>query len=139
MSSPRTRRQIALKLGFPVERGGRLQPVGGFEATPGGAERRAADRDWREIVGNPKVDVVAELVGGTGVAREIIDGAIVNGKSVVTANKELMALCGAEIWIAPSRPGLIWRWKRAWRAEFRSMRCCAKGFRETESSPLREF
>lgn len=54
--------------------------------------------DWREVVSHPEVDVVAELVGGTGVAREIIDGAIAHRKSVVTANKELMAQCGAEIW-----------------------------------------
>lgn len=54
--------------------------------------------DWREVVSHPEVDVVAELVGGTGVAREIIDGAIAHRKSVVTANKELMALCGADIW-----------------------------------------
>ena len=43
---------------------------------------------------NPDIHIVAELVGGTTVAREIIDAAIANGKSVVTANKELMALCG---------------------------------------------
>src|SRR5207237_7710506 len=54
--------------------------------------------DWREVVEHPEVDVVAELVGGTGVAHEIINGAIANRKSVVTANKELMALCGADIW-----------------------------------------
>ena len=54
--------------------------------------------DWREVVSHPEVDIVAELVGGTGVAREIIDGAIANHKSVVTANKELMAACGSEIW-----------------------------------------
>jgi homoserine dehydrogenase len=54
--------------------------------------------DWREVVAHPNVDIVAELVGGTGVAREIIDAAISNGKSVVTANKELMALHGPDIW-----------------------------------------
>ena len=54
--------------------------------------------DWREVVSHPEVDIVAELVGGTSIAREIIDAAIANKKSVVTANKELMALCGAEIW-----------------------------------------
>ena len=54
--------------------------------------------DWREVVAHPEVDIVAELVGGTTVAREIIDAAIAHKKSVVTANKELMALCGAEIW-----------------------------------------
>jgi homoserine dehydrogenase len=41
---------------------------------------------------------VAELVGGVIVAREIVETAIARGKSVVTANKELMALTGAELW-----------------------------------------
>jgi homoserine dehydrogenase len=50
------------------------------------------------VVSHPEVDVVAELVGGVTVALEIIDAAIAHKKSVVTANKELMALCGAEIW-----------------------------------------
>ncbi|MGH9667420.1 MAG: Gfo/Idh/MocA family oxidoreductase, partial [Bryobacteraceae bacterium] len=54
--------------------------------------------NWREVVDHPEVDVVAELVGGTSVAREILEAAIERGKSVVTANKELMALCGADIW-----------------------------------------
>jgi homoserine dehydrogenase len=54
--------------------------------------------DWRQVVSDPEVQVVVELVGGTGVAAEIIHAAIANKKSVVTANKELMATCGAEIW-----------------------------------------
>ena len=54
--------------------------------------------DWREVIANPDVHIVAELIGGTGVAREIIEAAIAAGKSVVTANKELMALAGAELW-----------------------------------------
>ena len=54
--------------------------------------------DWREVVSHPDVQIVAELIGGCGVAREIIDAAIAHGKSVVTANKELLALHGAEIW-----------------------------------------
>jgi homoserine dehydrogenase len=53
---------------------------------------------WRELIGRPDVDIVVELVGGTGVAREIIDAAIEKKKSVVNANKELMALAGSEIW-----------------------------------------
>jgi homoserine dehydrogenase len=44
------------------------------------------------------VDIVAELVGGTVAAKDIINAAIAQKKSVVTANKELMALCGCEIW-----------------------------------------
>ncbi len=54
--------------------------------------------DWREVVAHPEVDVVAELVGGTGVAKEVVEGAIAAGKSVVTANKELIALEGVNIW-----------------------------------------
>ena len=54
--------------------------------------------DWREVVSHPDVQIVAELVGGTTVAADIVREAIRNGKSVVTANKELMAAQGAEIW-----------------------------------------
>ncbi|MES1261712.1 MAG: homoserine dehydrogenase, partial [Acidobacteriota bacterium] len=70
---------------------------------PGDALRTA---DWREVVAHPQVDVVAELVGGTGVAREMIEGAIAAGKSIVTANKELMALDGADIWDRAIKAGI---------------------------------
>jgi homoserine dehydrogenase len=53
---------------------------------------------WREVVDHRDVHVVAELVGGTTTAHEIVEAAIARGKSVVTANKELMALTGAEFW-----------------------------------------
>jgi homoserine dehydrogenase len=62
--------------------------------------------DWREVVSHPEVDIVAELVGGTLVARDILEGAIEHGKSVVTGNKELMAQCGAEIWDRAIRAGV---------------------------------
>ena len=90
--------QIALKLGFRLKVAAVCsRSVAGRTFPPSMADAiRTAD--WREVVENPTVDVVAELVGGTEVARDIIDGAIGNGKSIVTANKELMALCGAEIW-----------------------------------------
>ena len=54
--------------------------------------------DWRELVSHPDVDVVAELIGGTGAAREILETAFAAGKPVVTANKELLAEYGAELW-----------------------------------------
>ena len=54
--------------------------------------------NWQEVVDNPEVHVVAELIGGTTVAAEIIDSAIASGKSLVTANKELMAEQGVKIW-----------------------------------------
>lgn len=62
--------------------------------------------DWREVVNDPEVDIVAELVGGTGAARDLMEAAIANGKSVVTANKELMALDGAGIWDRAIRAGI---------------------------------
>ena len=49
---------------------------------------------------------MVELVGGSGVASEIIEASNANRKSVVTANKELMAACGSEIWDRAIRAGI---------------------------------
>ncbi|MEP7352038.1 MAG: homoserine dehydrogenase [Acidobacteriota bacterium] len=54
--------------------------------------------DWRDVVNDPQVDIVVELIGGVGTAREILEAAIAAGKPVVTANKELMAVAGAKLW-----------------------------------------
>ena len=62
--------------------------------------------NWREVVENPDVQIVAELVGGTSVAAEITEAAIAQGKPFVTANKELMAERGAEIWAAAAARGI---------------------------------
>src|SRR5271156_1688167 len=89
--------QIALKLGFQL----RVKALCSRSIQARQEKKHDSifrTEDWREVVAHPDVDIVAELVGGTTVAREIIDGAISHKKSVVTANKELMALCGAEIW-----------------------------------------
>ena len=50
-----------------------------------------------EIIANPEVDIVVELIGGEYPAREYIEQAIANGKHVVTANKEVMAKHGYEL------------------------------------------
>ena len=50
-----------------------------------------------EIVNNPEIDIVAELVGGIEPAFDLISTAIKNGKHIVTANKELLAKCGEDI------------------------------------------
>ena len=88
--------QIALKLGFRLK----VTAVAALELTGPVMNHVPADAmrttNWREVVTNPNVDIVTELVGGTTVAREVIDGAIANKKSLVTANKELMALAGSE-------------------------------------------
>ncbi|HTS49610.1 MAG TPA: homoserine dehydrogenase, partial [Bryobacteraceae bacterium] len=90
--------QIALKLGFPLRVKALCSRSIAAKTLPASVEGVFQTANWREVVEHPDVDIVAELVGGTHVAREIIDAAIAHKKSVVTANKELMALCGAEIW-----------------------------------------
>jgi homoserine dehydrogenase len=90
--------QIALKLGFPLRVKAVCSRSLASKKLPASATPVFQTTNWREVVEHPEIDIVAELVGGTGVAREIIDAAISHKKSVVTANKELMALCGAEIW-----------------------------------------
>ena len=54
-------------------------------------------RDIFEVARDPEVDILVELIGGTSVARELIEEAIRNGKHVVTANKALIAEFGNEI------------------------------------------
>jgi len=58
------------------------------------------------VVTRPGIDIVVELIGGTGVARQVVEGAIANGKSVVTANKELIALDGLNIWRRATERGV---------------------------------
>ena len=53
--------------------------------------------DWRDLMDDPSVDIVVELMGGVGEARKMILEAIRRGKMVVTANKALLAEHGAEI------------------------------------------
>lgn len=53
--------------------------------------------DSTEIVNNPEIEVVAELMGGVQPAYDLLQTAIKNGKHVVTANKELLAKHGEEL------------------------------------------
>lgn len=62
--------------------------------------------DWREVVADPEVDIVVEAIGGTATASHVIDEALRQRKSVVTANKELMALRGAELWETATQNGV---------------------------------
>jgi len=90
--------QIALKLGFPLQVRMVCDLLIAQKQLPAGLGSIERTADWRQLVAHPEIDIVAELVGGTTTAREIILSAIAHKKSVVTANKELMALSGAEIW-----------------------------------------
>jgi homoserine dehydrogenase len=53
--------------------------------------------DAAAAIADPKVDIVVELIGGTSVARDLIQTAIKAGKPVVTANKSLLASAGPEL------------------------------------------
>jgi homoserine dehydrogenase len=70
------------------------------------AGRARVDADARALVTDPQIDIVIELIGGYGIARELVMAAIEAGKHVVTANKALLAVHGNEIFAAASRKGL---------------------------------
>ena len=60
-----------------------------------------------DVVNDPAVDVVVELIGGYDTARELVLTAIKNGKHVVTANKALIAVHGNEIFEAAEKAGVV--------------------------------
>ncbi|MCK5804290.1 MAG: homoserine dehydrogenase, partial [Lentisphaeria bacterium] len=62
--------------------------------------------DVAEVLENPEIDVVVELVGGTGIAKDFVLRALENGKSVVTANKALLAKHGKEIFATAKASGM---------------------------------
>jgi homoserine dehydrogenase len=61
--------------------------------------------DWQGVVNDPQVDVVTELVGGTGLARTMILAALKLGKPVITANKALLSAHGEELFAAAKEFG----------------------------------
>jgi homoserine dehydrogenase len=63
--------------------------------------------DAREIIRNPDIDIVVELIGGYTLAKELVLEAIAAGKHVVTANKALLAVHGTEIFAAASAKGVM--------------------------------
>ena len=64
-------------------------------------------KDPYEVVRNPEIEVVVELIGGYEPARELVLAAINNGKHVVTANKALIALHGNEIFAQAQKKGVM--------------------------------
>ncbi|MHB1140841.1 MAG: homoserine dehydrogenase [Sulfuricaulis sp.] len=64
-------------------------------------------QDPYEVVRNPEIEVVVELIGGYEPARELVLEAIANGKHVVTANKALIAMYGNEIFAAAQKKGVM--------------------------------
>jgi homoserine dehydrogenase len=60
-----------------------------------------------DIINNPDIDIVMELIGGYGIAKTLVLKAIAAGKHVVTANKALLATHGNEIFAAASKAGVM--------------------------------
>ena len=63
-------------------------------------------RDAHAVVADPSIDIVVEVMGGIEPARELIATAMANGKPVITANKELLANVGTELFAAADAAGV---------------------------------
>ena len=63
--------------------------------------------DARKVIQNPEIDIVVELIGGYGIAKDLVLEAIAAGKHVVTANKALIAVHGNEIFKAAHAKGVM--------------------------------
>jgi homoserine dehydrogenase len=71
------------------------------------AGRAQLTDDAFSVVTDPDIDIVVELIGGCGIAKELVLKAIANGKHVVTANKALLATHGNEIFAAAHEKGVM--------------------------------
>lgn len=76
------------------------------EPRPYPITRSLMTTDWQEVVNDPKIQVVIELVGGTGIAKTMVLAALARGKTVVTANKALISACGPELFAAAAKSGV---------------------------------
>jgi len=73
------------------------------EPRPYPIPRSLMTTDWQEVVNDPQIQVVIELVGGTGIARTMILAALKLGKPVITANKALLSAHGEELFAAAKK------------------------------------
>ena len=71
------------------------------------AGRAKVVADARSVIADPTIDIVIELIGGTGIAKTLVLEAIASGKHVVTANKALLAVHGNEIFAAAHDKGVM--------------------------------
>ena len=70
-------------------------------------------RDIFDVIGDPDVDIVVELIGGTTAAFDLVQGALHAGKHVVTANKALIASRGNELAALAEEKGVALRYEAA--------------------------
>jgi homoserine dehydrogenase len=98
--------RIGEKLGFPLKVKTVCSRSVHEKKLPAGGKPPVRTSDWRDIVRDPEIDIVLEVIGGTATAAHLIEAALRQRKSVVTANKELMALRGAEFWALAHQNGV---------------------------------
>jgi homoserine dehydrogenase len=75
------------------------------EPRPYPIARSLMTTDWQDVVNDPEIHIVIELVGGTGIAKTMILAALEKGKTVVTANKALLSAHGKELFAAAAKSG----------------------------------
>src|ERR1035441_8277853 len=75
------------------------------EPRPYPIARNLMTTDWQEVVNDPEIHIVIELVGGTGIAKTMVLAALEKGKTVVTANKALLSAHGPELFAAAAKSG----------------------------------
>ena len=96
---------IRQRLGFPLELV-RIADLDTLRDRGVDLEGIRFDSDAEGLISDPQVNIAIELIGGTDAARRLILRAIEAGKHVVTANKALLAIHGAEIFDAAARRGV---------------------------------
>jgi len=75
------------------------------EPRPYPISRELMTTDWQEVVNDPEIHLVIELVGGCGIAKTMVLAALAQGKTVVTANKALLSAHGPELFAAAAKSG----------------------------------
>ena len=70
-------------------------------------DRAQVVADARAVIADPEIDIVIELIGGYGIAKDLVLEAIAAGKHVVTANKALIAVHGNAIFAAAHKKGVM--------------------------------
>ena len=85
--------QIARKLGFGIKVAAVCSPNVSAKQLPVSLNGVRRLTDWRELVADPSIDIVCELIGGTKVAADLIQASIAAGKSVVTARSRPSLSC----------------------------------------------
>ena len=99
----RNQREIELRTGTELV----IEHIGARRDNPNcNTSDLTVSRDIFDVVSNPDVDIVVELIGGVTVAKTLILKAIANGKHVVTANKALIAEYGDEIFARAQEQGV---------------------------------